>query len=994
MGFSSEKRGNKGQVTLFVMLGFVLLISFVVILVFAGYVMNAGLENQAKKAVDDYLTSSSIGYYVYTCMDAATTNAMDQVALQGGVFYDYQDGPYSSAQEGVTHIPYNLTYTSAEGTPRTLKFNVSYSIQNKSDCEMVNETIPDYPYSRTKLVDLEQTYSDGTQNACLFNSNTGYVYSGFFGLNNITTLCYVGSNNSRNIADVSLGPCFRNTLRPKNSTIEHLLETQIKKQVEKCINFSYYETEEGHNITILQEPTTTIVYNKESLSVNMEYPFIVKLKGKEPVLVKHDFEYKSDLRLTKIHNYLLNLLKKESSDPFFNLAKDYYTVLPQFDSEHMKVSVVNFTTCSNCGYKYDQILIVEDNASKIGNRSLTFLTAIKNRRPALDFIHETAASEFFDILVTENETINLNPFGIDPDDKQVKYKYIGWKETWDDECALNSAGELVCTQLPGMLYNWTNSTEFKLTNRSANYTTNASDIGYHNTTIVVEDESGLIDFQTLNILVFDLPTANLTIPLLYPGMPNNTLTIEDPVNISGQGSIPSAMGGGTITGYLWKATYDINSITYLAFENKTIEAYRKIPLQSYNIKTIKPLNLSHDVIHEISLAVEQFMTVLGTTVTSTPTIQEVNVTECAPHRNSTDPYSFPYNKGSDPFYANHTCCLGDIADSSTYSVASIASAVTCFQGTAYGEFTILTTTTTNDYRESGLLTGYPASSNINAPPTPYPGGDKNDIYKMLFNRICDGQRGNICAGEMQRTIIKDVSCANNGVNELCVGPPPDYSNSSINTCYNYPAGQTFETTFSTVGTGICNQAFACSTINSNGYGAVGGPQLCKAICDGTGNCDNTANTLAACTCSVVSCNAQCDETKPFTWTIGSKTCQNNCDYSNTCAYSTFELPCAKNAVTNTAYCLYSGNNPIYDDGTCYYQVTCDASNSNYQEGQYCKVGEHIEEETKYCLWGTISPSCNTAGECNLNKSPFPCAHGQIADCNLNTGWSMCTSSRS
>jgi len=993
MGFSSEKRGNKGQVTLFVMLGFVLLISVVVVITFAGYVMNAGLENQAKKAVDDYLTSSSIGYYVYTCMDAATTNAIDQIALQGGVFYDYQEGPYAATQEGESYIPYNLTYTSAEGTQRMLRFNVSYSIQNVSGCEMVNETIPDYPFSRTGLADLEQIYLDGTQNACLYDSNTGYVYSGFFGLNNITTLCYTGSNNSKNIADVSLGPCFRNTLKPKNSTIEYQLETQIKKQVEKCINFSYYETEEGHNITILREPTTTIVYNKESLSVNMEYPFIVKLKGKEPVLVKHDFEYKSDLRLTKVHNYILNLLKKESSDPFFNLSRDYYTVLPQFDSAHMKVSVVNFTTCTNCAYKYDELLIVEDNASKIGNRSLTFLTAIKNRRPALDFMHETASSEFFDILVTENETISLNPFGIDPDDKQVKYKYFGWKETWDDECILNSAGELVCTQLPIVLHNWTNSTEFKLTNRSVNYTTNTSDRGYHNVTIVVEDESGLIDFQTLHILVFDLPTANLTIPLVYPGMPNNTLTIEDPINLSAEGSAASVMSAGPITGYLWKATYDQNSATYLAFENKTTEAYRKIPLQPYNIKTIKPLNLSHALVHEISLAVEQFMTTLGQTVTSLQVTQEVNVTECAPHRNSTDPYSFPYNKGSDPFYANHTCCLGDIADSATYSIAAVASAITCFQGTAYGEFTTLTSKATNDYTESGLLTGYSASSSINAPPAPYPGGDKNDIYKMLFSRFCDGQRGNICAGEMQRTITKEVSCANTGVNELCVGPPPVYSNTSINTCYNYPEGETFETTFAS-GTGVCDQTAICSTIGSNGYGSTGGPQLCKATCDGTGNCDSTGTAKSACTCSVNSCNAQCDLAHPFTWTIGSKMCQNNCDYSNTCKYSTFELPCAKNAVTSTAYCLYSGSNPTYNDGRCYYQVTCDASTSSYQPGQYCKVGEHIEEETKYCLWGTISPSCNNAGECNLNRSPFPCEEDQTASCNPNTGWSMCAASSS
>lgn len=990
MNGSSEKRGDKGQVTIFVLLGFVLLISFVIIIVFIGVVTNAGLENQAKKAVDDYLESSSISYYVYTCMDAATTNAVDQLALQGGVFYDYQNGPYA-AVEGETYIPYNLTFTSIDGTPRTLNFNVSYSIQNKSDCSLVNNTIPGYPYARTPLSALKTLYSDRTQNACLFNKDVGYPYSGFLGLNNATTLCYSGSENSQNIADISLSPCFDNTLNPKNSTIEYLLENQIKQRVQDCINFSQFETEEGHNITIIDAPITKIVYDKDKFSVNMEYPFEVKLKGKEPVLVKKNFEYKSELRLTKLHNFVLNLLKEETLNPFFNISRDYYTINPQYDPEHMKVTTANFTSCSTCSYKYDNIIIIQDNASKIGNRSLTYVTAIKNRKPALDFIHQTEPSEFFDILATENETITIEPTGIDPDDKPVKYKYLGWKETWDDECVINAAGDLVCTQLAATPHNWTNSTAFKETNRTANYTTNASDIGYHNTTVIVEDESGLIDFQTLNILVFDLPEANLTIPTLYPGMPNNTLTIEDPINISGEGSKPSVMGGGIITGYIWRATYIISGVNYLAFENKTIEPYRTIPLQNYNIKTIKSRNLTNPVMHEISLAVEQFLSAVGTTVTSMPTKQDVNVTSCAPHRNATDPYPFPYNSGSDPFYADHACCLGDIADPTTYQVATKASATSCFQGEAYGEFTTLINIATEDYRERAELSGYPASNTISPAPAPYPGGgDKNDIYKMMFTRTCDGQRGNLCAGDMVRTITKEVECTNPGVNELCKGPPENYKNSSLS-CVNYPAGETFETTFGT-GTGVCNAIEACSSKSTNGYND-GGPLNCKAVCDGIGNCDNTDNAKANCYCSVSDCSAQCDATHQFTWTYGSTICQNNCDLTNTCTFATTELPCAK-GVSAKAYCLYTGTNPTYDSNRCYYQVSCAASTSNYQEGQYCARGEITEEETKYCVWGpaTITPACNSAGNCNLNRDPFPCSEEETAVCNPNTGWGTCTGS--
>ncbi len=993
MGGSSEKRGKKAQVTVFVLLGFVLLVSFGLVIFFVGMVLNTNLERQAQSAVEDYLKSSSISYYVYTCMDAATTNSADQLFLQGGVFYDYQDGPYVASSEGKTHIPFNISVPSNEGNSRIIKVNVSYSILNQSSCPLVNETIPYYPLPKTKLELLENIYEDRTSNLCLFNANEGYANSGFFGLNNITTLCYIQSSNSMSISNISSSPCQNNKLMQKNSSIEYLLEMQIKEQVQKCINFTHYETEEGHNITIINEPEIKILYDRDSFSVKMQYPFSVKLKGKEPIIVKQDFEFKSNLKIVSLHNFVLNLLKKDSSDPFFNLSQDYIYV-NGYDSNRFAVKTFNFTSCNNCLYKYDKILVVEDNLSKIGNRSLSLITAIKNRKPALDYIHETAPNDFFDIVVTENQTITLEPTGIDPDDKYLTYTYSGWKETWDDTCSMvGTPPVLQCTKISIQPKNWSLSEAFIQTGRIANYTTNSSDLGFHNTTIYVQDESGLTDYQTINILVFDLPRANLTIPTLYPGMPDNTLTIEDPINISGDGSQASLLGGGTITGYLWRATYIFGSSIILAFENKTTVNYLTIPFDQYNIKTIKELNLSNATPHQISLIVEQYMPALGTTVSSLPVIQDINVSACAPHRNSTNPNAFPYNLGSNPFYANHSCCIGNIGDFNSYQLATSTSS--CFTGTAYGEFNTLLSKATQDYTAADKLSGYSASGTITPAPASYPsGGDKNDIYKMTFTRNCDGKRGNICAGDMTRTITLSLACASapiNGVNELCVGPPETYQNNTLS-CVNYPQGQTFETTFGS-GTGICNTQPICSNMGLNGYGATGGKNLCTATCDGSGQCDGTL--AANCQCSINQCGAECDSTKTFEWSIGSPTCKSSCNNPGSCTFQTNQqMPCTKTASSNQ-FCLYTSNqpNPPFSNNTCYYGLSCSSSGASYQQGQYCAKGEYTESGVKYCLWGTTA-SCTQTGNCSLTRTPFPCGQGQTATCNPNTGWGTCTGSSS
>ncbi|MGV8163019.1 MAG: hypothetical protein ACP5N2_06835 [Candidatus Nanoarchaeia archaeon] len=1017
---------KRGQVTVFAVLGIVILVVIIFAIAVTSSLSKLKLQGEASKAVDAYLQSEAINYYVYTCMDTAVTSAIDDLALQGGVFYKYQNGSFNALEQniGTTHIPYSLEFESPEGGSRILDFNVSYSVLNHSEfrCDLVAKPIPQYPLNRTFITNLYDIYNERT-NICLYNQKEGYALSGFAGLNNMTRLCYIGgSPNIRSItADMADAErdteirslpshCFDNYIMDKNRSVEYILSEQISKRVNDCVNFSLFTDD---NITPLGFPVTSITYTSDSVFAETIFNFSVKIKNKEPVIVKHSFKYKSDLRIVRMHNYVMTLVKADSQDFLFNLQSNYEnyplhaSINPQkfFDEEHMSVKVINFSECTTgpcLKYKYDRLLIVEDELSKIGNRSLTYLTMLQNRRPALDFIHTSSVLDAnYDIVVSTNENLTIDPFGYDPDDKPVtEYAYDGWKETYDEECQLsdepiNGVYTVNCIRVPNpQLPFWTNSNLFENTRRKANYTTKESDVGPHEFTVTVTDESGLQDYQTVKVLVFDLPKAIIELQSFYPSIESEITSVEDPIILDGSSSHGSRYPnqGGEITKYIWNIFHNPLGDNELVFTSQQTDPRSYAPVQYVDtltedqlnelIQQIKPrappdeLGLNHTGPHNITLVVQANVALMDELVYSEPAGKTVQTYECLPHRNSNDPYPYPYNAGDNPFFANHVCCSLD---------NGLLDNEECFETTWYGEYASLLDL---DYfiKEEELSIYLPTPQSPTTTGQTNTGNNKNDVFEMTFERLCDGNRGNICAGAMTRTFTVYKSCADLGVGETerCEGPDPNPSE-NIQNCISYEEGNSFEKAFNIGATasardGICNENKECSTIGENGY-KVFGPMLCVATCSG-GECDNARFSGSECACSA-SCGAECTSENSVVWQ--NFICKNNCATTSTCTYQSTALPCN----SNSAHCKYVGTNPSFTNNMCYNQVSCTASGSNYNAGELCIPGTTIptpgsQEGALGCV--TTSSTCNELGDCRpLDYLPATCQPGMQRVCQT-TGW--------
>ena len=876
--------------------------------------VNLGTESadrEADRAIREFTETQAINYYVQSCLDAIVTDKVDEMAFQGGRFFEDH---YELGAPGDTHIDgfgISIIIDTGLGEREVTKYpNVTYGIRNRGLCEVVTMHPPDYPYPATPVSELEGTYNSYANNEC--RRPISLRHSGFFGYNNMPLLCY-WYDDTPNIPSGPrfLSPCLGNYDifdGSPNDTFEYQLKTQIEKHVSTCIEFSEddsFETSEGHIVRPLDEdPEVRILYERETFSVLLAYPFEIHIQGREPIVTSYEFEYKSDLRLTQIHRYLQNLLRRESQDIFFNISSQYHDVdgfRPEFS-----VNVYDFyktetlpdgldVTENGAGepYEYDRVVIFRDEASLIGGRPLIFLTAIQNRKPVLDYINPSPHS-FFNIIALENQVINITPEGFDPDNRRITtYNYTGWKETYnasfsDNEYCLDAleqtptdwlkVEELCMEKDPSVEpKKWSSSEPYEETGRRASYQTNNLDLGVHRLNVTIQDVAGLKDWQEIRILVIDLPEVEIDVEPPFPYVPHGIVSLEDPFTIDGSESTAGVISG-EIEGYLWSIEYSDGEMILDRYSTED-QSELRMPLEytyydlDQLILFIHNLNLTQPGDYELTLEVETDFEIEGETVTAVNSMG-LEAVECIPHDNPGDPYSFPYNIGADPFLATHSCCIADngMEDPGSYRLAGENDE--CFSKPYYGELeTLRESVVENDSVNRNSLLGIETDNEYEyigqgTPPDDFDLPDHSDqinnVYKLEFVRMCDGERGNICGGDYTGDITHEAACEyNENLSEQCSGPSQGISTIEVS-CTNYTGGITFESLFKE-GTGFCGQESRC--VSQEDY-SESGPfwaEVNSSECDGDGGCVPGPDKIS---CNVSECGdygAQCDSSSEDHW---------------------------------------------------------------------------------------------------------------------------------
>ncbi len=913
-------RGKRGQFTIFVILGIVLVVVFAFLLAARNLVQTNNLQSEADANVKEAIAGSRINYFVETCIDRVTDDALELLALQGGVLYESQGGLIPNPEFlGEDYLYFNVTELNNGNAGSIYNYtNITYGIIKNTNHTCVYQAPEPWPFPNTTLETIRDKYYENiVTKDCEDNS-------GAFGIYNLSKLCDKNGTNKLNVTgniSVQYRTCFGDQYAD-NFSIQEQLQEYISNKTVACVDgFKIFE-EKGYNITVVNNPITDVTYGKGQITVQTNYPFKTTVKGREYTSY-YVFEVKKRNYLKELYEeYLYYLLQQEYQNIYFNIDVFYrqssdktvsewgwnHTQVgynPDITLKHFRNSCLNlssgvFHNCSDG--TFDDVIQIIDNRSLIRGRPLVFNFAIENRPPVLQW-YDTGFA--YNVVVKEGDLINLTPFAIDPDETAVLYNYSDWKETTDeyfnetccvaniDECRENP--KFCIVQIPNTEpHNWTNSSDFILTQQNATYKTNHSDLGLHHTAIWVEDEEGLYDYQNISIMVFDEPNVQASSSHLYvPDITATNASIEDPFLLNG------------------KVFSYFTNINYFSW-NDSVEEEVEFIIDTEKNDTWIPLNINISDMDNLSWHIERMLEPIysfqkyldpnhfhnitlvayyldpatGDLIHTTPDLIEIEVNQCVPYRGEKPvpagklaaapyPYNFwaedddfnNYTDNVNPFLANHSCCNNDsIVGLEWGQVIRETDDLGCYDYTGYGAIKNINLTLFNRDPYSPGITETWDTILISGKMLNYyllfETEKLNDIFKRTFIRNCDGSRGNICNGTYEQTLTLEEECEQDiSLDEFCSGPNSNYKNFGEKPtnlgCVNYTK-TTFQKEFdieikklitlypleteTNPATGSCNYEEKCSGIGTGQYGN-GGQNYCNATCNGDGTCTRTMNAL-------------------------------------------------------------------------------------------------------------------------------------------------------
>lgn len=829
-------RGVKGQVTVFVIVGLVLLLSFVLIMSVQQTALNKKLDSQAKDAVTDFVELNSLNQYVKGCLDLVASDGLSLLGEQGGVLYQYQGGltpsPQTNFFEGRDYMPLTFfrtergnnengeSYTYLEKVNR----NISYGVQARVDCLEFQGPFPAlldvlptsyYPVKNLYFLDYVSQFRYHYTNHGCYGYDDPYIsVSGFLGANKFPRLCsYNGSNAFDPYARIS--PCKPNQYDSKSDpfSMQRQLETYIKNNLGSCVNLSYYSQFTGSPISVNEKNVEikTTLLQPRGIVVDAYYPINVQV-GTRSILQQANFQTQLDTNVRQLYDYVSKLLIDYVRDPTFNLLRDWNSTQNRYykDSFNLFFYQAPCVNCQRDSTKSDYVLTIVDKSSLLKGRPWTINTAIQQRKPVLDYMHDpgqdsTFQGEKIDYQFFANSTIRLEPNGIDPELGNLTYDYYGWKEDYDqylnwtkcveDEpsgCNLSNFADYVITDTSQAPHKWTTNQEYLSSGRTSQWNTSNGDVGLHNVTVVVTDKQGKKDFQVVKILIFDLPKAKLNMSNGYDDISNDWASIEDNYTLDGSASQASMMAGGDIDGYVFWDDVEGFVISSIASKINISETFWNATLDYFKGKTWDDIvGTSGDtfVDHKILLVVKQNQS--GVIIQSPPSIKNVSVAQCLPHGYISDDdttfnplldydisssssinggLGYYYNTNNDLFNSPHVCCeplVLNPADPNNLGGGKFASVSTvCFNKDFYMTLPDLDKDDPYPYLEGSLIdngTGAIGVYNysvhvgqqlINDPYTLFNGinvndlrNEKvNDLFRLKMSQKCSGTRGNVCAG--------------------------------------------------------------------------------------------------------------------------------------------------------------------------------------------------------------------------------------------------------
>lgn len=370
---------RNAQITIFLIIGLVLLLGVGLLIYMASIIPEKKGEEELAAQALRQAAVQPIKDYINTCLDIASSDALELLGKQGGRLYKSQGSTTpdpGSAQLGSTFMNYDglkLFYliVPPQGTVGSLFFS----------------DVPEYPWPAFPYVD----------------GNVSDV--GYFGL--------------------SLLPPLYKTFG--KGSLQEQLEAYISANVQECFDKERFP---GFNITVEAANTTMIIAEnlthlkqEEYISFVVDWPVKIKEIGGAAEINLDRFSVSYPIAFGRIYYTIKGIIEDEIANVSYE---------PETTSEY-------YITINNDAYNKDDVIVYQDKKYDLKAKPYEFRIARKNRAPAFYWIDQGRIDRFAycanivrfglsgDKIIAspdleEDDSFPLAVFAVDPDNDAVSFR--------------------------------------------------------------------------------------------------------------------------------------------------------------------------------------------------------------------------------------------------------------------------------------------------------------------------------------------------------------------------------------------------------------------------------------------------------------------------------------------------------------------------------------------------------------------------------------------
>ncbi|MBD3163792.1 hypothetical protein GF323_01205 [Candidatus Woesearchaeota archaeon] len=350
---------KKAQITVFVIMGLVILIIAVALLYFSNALKADQAENQNKKISNVKTDLQPVENYMKKCVEKVAKEGLFLLGKQAGYIYQ--------SQGGLTRDPSPGTRSYMNYNSHKVAYRISFS-QGGSPCKA---RLPKYP-----------------------SNNPYYPYDS----RSIALSDFLDSRKAHVITGFS---CFGTNKEVIRKELENNLKSYIEKEIPKTCDLSIFKNYKIASSSI----AVNISIDDTKTYFEVSYPVTLTNINTNAKSSLDKFIISIDIGLERLINFVNGIILLDVQDPNYKITSE--------SSNEFKIDVIRSG--------YNDIVEITARRLKLDGSPFKFIFARMNRYPALEYVYNTSFSNFnlSYSSINYSDVIHQELLAVDPDEDQI-----------------------------------------------------------------------------------------------------------------------------------------------------------------------------------------------------------------------------------------------------------------------------------------------------------------------------------------------------------------------------------------------------------------------------------------------------------------------------------------------------------------------------------------------------------------------------------------------